>query len=91
MTISKSKNGFFAIATTRTVAVRAVRVASVVGVVLAFLNHGDRLLSGHIDLATYLKIALTFLVPYCVSTYSSVLAVRESMQSVEGDRLPSKR
>lgn len=83
MTIPKTEMGFFAIATKRTVAVRAVRVASVVGVVLAFLNHGDRLISGQLDMATCLKIALTFLVPYCVSTYSSVLAVRERMQTVE--------
>ena len=75
--------GFFAIATTRRVAVRAVRVASVVGVVLAILNHGDRLVSGEVDVATSLKIGLTFLVPYCVSTYSSVRAVHERMQTVD--------
>lgn len=55
MTIPTSKMGFFAIATTRRVAVRAVRVASVVGVVLAILNHGDRLVSGEVDVATSLS------------------------------------
>lgn len=78
MTIPNPEMGILQIATTRSVAIRAARVASVVGVVLAFLNHGDRLLMGNVDSGTMLKIALTFLVPYCVSTYSSVLAVRET-------------
>ncbi|MEM6824575.1 MAG: nitrate/nitrite transporter NrtS [Pseudomonadota bacterium] len=67
----------------RSVVLRALRIASVVGVVLAVLNHGDRILSGTADLSILMKIALTFLVPYCVSTYSSVLAVRERLQMLQ--------
>ncbi len=73
---------FFSIAREPSVVRRAVQIASIVGVVLAVINHGDRLASGNFDRVTILKIGLTFLVPYCVSTYSSVLAIRERLQSV---------
>ncbi|WP_205737681.1 nitrate/nitrite transporter NrtS [Granulosicoccus antarcticus] len=56
---------------------RALRVSILVGVVLATINHGDRLLAGDIDVSIMFKILLTFCVPYSVSTYSSVLAIRE--------------
>lgn len=72
--------GFRAIAFSPSVMRRAVRVASVVGCVLAAINHGDRFVDGTLDLPALARIALTFVVPYCVSTYSSVLAVREGLQ-----------
>ena len=71
---------FLTIASSPSVARRALRVAAVVGCVLAVINHGDRFLNGTLDLPSLARIALTFLVPYCVSTYSSVLAVREGLQ-----------
>lgn len=73
---------FWAIATERSVVFRAARIALVVGIVLAAINHGHRVFSGEMDIATLARIGLTFLVPYCVSTYSSVLAVRDRMQRV---------
>ena len=73
---------FWDIATERSVAARAARIALLVGIVLAAINHGHRLISGEIDGATLARIGLTFLVPYCVSTYSSVLAVRDRLQRV---------
>ena len=75
--------GFFAIAFDRTVVLRAAKISGIVGLILAVLNHGDRLITGTADLTTWLKIMLTFLVPYCVSTYSSVMAVRERLQALE--------
>ena len=71
--------GFLAIARRPSVVKRAVRVAVVVGLVLAFINHGNMLISGQISWEIVCKIFVTFCVPYCVSTYSSVLAVRESV------------
>ncbi|MDA7965618.1 nitrate/nitrite transporter NrtS [Ruegeria sp.] len=78
--------GFWQIATERSVVLRALRIALIVGFVLAIINHGDRLLTGSFDMGAVVKIILTFLVPYCVSTYSSVLAVRDRLQRVESDR-----
>ena len=54
---------------------RALRVALVVGTVLAVINHYDRLLAGTLDLAAWVKIALTYLVPYAVSTHAAVGAI----------------
>jgi hypothetical protein len=55
---------------------RALAFAVVVGSVLIAINHGDALLAGEIDGTRWLKMGLTVLVPYVVSTWSSVLAMR---------------
>lgn len=70
------------IATDGTVIKRATKIALVVGIVIAVINHGDRMAAGQMDASAWLKCALTFLVPYSVSTYSSVMAVRERLQSL---------
>ena len=75
--------GFMAIATSRSVVERSARIALVVGTVLAVINHTDTILSGETTYRTIVKIAVTYLVPYCVSTYSSVGAVRERLQMIE--------
>jgi hypothetical protein len=74
---------FVYLATRASVMRRAAKIALVVGVVLAAINHGDRILSGTLDSGGLFKILLTFCVPYCVSTYSSVLAIRERSQFVD--------
>lgn len=71
--------GFWQVARSRPVIKRAFRVSAVVGIVLAAINHGDKIIHGNLDAGSFLKILLTFCVPYSVSTYSSVLAVREFM------------
>ena len=53
---------------------RAIKVAMVVGPILIIINHHDALLSLELHRHLYFKIALTFLVPYCVSAYSSAQA-----------------
>jgi len=55
---------------------RALAFAVVVGSVLIAINHGNALLAGEVDSTRGLKMALTVLVPYVVSTWSSVLALR---------------
>jgi len=79
------EQSFFRIATDRSVVLRATKIALVVGCVLAVINHGDRIVSFSVDFETFVKILLTFFVPYSVSTYSSVGAVRERMQRL-GDK-----
>jgi hypothetical protein len=49
---------------------RSLWVAAVVGTILNLINQGDRLFLGQsLDVA---KLALTYIVPYCVSTYGAV-------------------
>lgn len=76
--------GFWPIATNRLVVKRATRIGLVVGTILAVINHGDHLLTGGLDLSAALKILLTYCVPYSVSTYSSVLAIRENSLTQRG-------
>ena len=54
--------------------IRAIKVALVVGPILIIINHHDSILNYELSNHLYFKIALTFLVPYCVSAYSSAQA-----------------
>ena len=55
---------------------RSIRYAIIVGIVLIAINHGDTILSGKIGVSHILKMALTVLVPYAVSTAASVGAIQ---------------
>ena len=57
---------------------RATKTAVLVGTLLVLINHGDAILAGRLGLEQLLKIGLTVVVPYMVSTYSSVGALRDS-------------
>ena len=67
---------FLAVASRPTIVRRALGYAVVVGALLIAINHGDALLAGEISTGRSLKMLLTILVPYCVSTASSVSAIR---------------
>ncbi len=56
---------------------RALAFAAIVGAILIAINHGDALLAGELSAARVLKMALTVVVPYVVSTISSVMALRQ--------------
>lgn len=57
---------------------RALLYALVVGSVLVAINHGDALLAGNLGAGRLGKIGLTVVVPYVVSTLSSVGAMRQA-------------
>lgn len=69
------------VACSRPVVVRALGYLVVVGGILVALNHGDAILAGDIDRVRAIKILLTPIVPYVVSTLSSVAAIREAAES----------
>ncbi len=56
---------------------RALKYAIVVGAVLIAINHGDAIMRGDVPPARLFRMGLTALVPYVVSTLSSVGAMRE--------------
>jgi hypothetical protein len=56
---------------------RALKFAVVVGLVLIAINHGGALLKGEVTRARVFQMALTTVVPYVVSTLSSVGTLRE--------------
>ena len=68
--------GFLSLALSAPVIRRALKYALVVGAILITINHGDALIRGQVDSGRLLKMGLTVLVPYMVSTLSSVEAMR---------------
>lgn len=51
---------------------RALRVAGLVGTILVAINHLPAVLAGELNSGRILQMALTYCVPYFVSTYASV-------------------
>jgi predicted exporter len=69
---------FFGVAFQRGVVRRALLYAVVVGAILIAINHGDALIAGNVSAERWWKMGLTVLVPYAVSTLSSVAALRST-------------
>ena len=63
---------------------RAVKVACIVGPTLTLINQHDVLLSRQFSPRLFAKILLTFLVPYCVSSFSSARAYMEDEARMHG-------
>ncbi|MDX8397048.1 MAG: nitrate/nitrite transporter NrtS [Mariprofundaceae bacterium] len=62
----------------------ATRFALIVGPILVMINHGDMIIDHTMSREEWLKSALTMLVPYIVSTLSSISAYRNcQVQEVE--------
>lgn len=51
---------------------RALGTALIVGTILTAINQGHLLLAGEVSAPLLLRIGLTYLVPYCVSTSGAV-------------------
>jgi hypothetical protein len=68
--------GFLTLAGSAPVVRRALKYAVVVGAILIAINHGDALIRGQVGAGRIFRMGLTVLVPYVVSTLSSVEAMR---------------
>ena len=62
---------FVQLATTDGTPRKALITACVVGTILTTINHGDLILKG--DFPPLIKVALTYCVPFCVTTWGAVL------------------
>jgi len=63
---------FFQFAMERGTVITSVKVALVVGTILALINYGDRIfLRCDMRAGDWVKLAVTYLVPYCVATYGA--------------------
>ncbi len=60
---------------------RALAYAVVVGAILITINHADAILRGDISGGRLAKMGLTVIVPYLVSTLSSVGAMRTAARA----------
>ena len=67
------------LATSRAIVRRACTYAVVVGTVLIAINHGDAILAGDLPWGRLARMGLTVMVPYAVSTFSSVGATLDAI------------
>jgi hypothetical protein len=56
----------------RAIVRRALVTALIVGTILTIINQGNHLLAGDLSWPLLVRIGLTYLVPYCVSTSGAV-------------------
>lgn len=57
--------------------IRTISAAVIVGTILFCVNHLDVVLAGEATTSTWVKSAITYLVPFCVANYGVVTATRE--------------
>ena len=55
---------------------QTVAVALVVGTVLFVINQLDSVIAGRATAATWAKVVLTYLVPFCVANYGLLIGQR---------------
>ena len=60
---------------------RSCKYAVVVGSILIVINHSDAILNHTVTLSRFLRMLLTIIVPYTVSTLSSVGALLEQSRA----------
>jgi hypothetical protein len=68
---SSGSVSFLALASSRATLAGGLKVSLVVGTILNAINQGDRLLALRFAEVVWWKIALTYLVPFCVSVFSA--------------------
>jgi hypothetical protein len=63
---------FLEAATEKRTVMTSIKVALVVGTILALINYGDRIfLSKDMRVLDWLKLVVTYFVPFCVATYGA--------------------
>jgi len=67
---------YLSIAFSREICITSFKVSLFVGTLLVLINHSTAVFNASLTTENVLQIALTYLVPYCVSTYSSVKVLR---------------
>lgn len=68
-------NKWLEIALREDVVKRSSKVSLIVGTLLTVINQLDLILTQGISVVVAFKVLLTYCVPYCVATYSSVGAI----------------
>ena len=56
---------------------RSIKIALVVGTILALINHYGSIFHGTLTWANIFQIVLTYFVPFGVATYSAAMQARE--------------
>ena len=69
------------IALRRDILLRSLRVALVVGTILVLINYTDRFMKHALCVFDLVKMGLTYLVPFSVSTHAAVSALLKEQQA----------
>jgi len=69
--------GWMQLAASGPIVRRALKYAVFVGAILIAINHWEALIAGDVGPGRLAKMGLTVCVPYLVSTFSSVAALRQ--------------
>jgi hypothetical protein len=80
---------FFATAVEKETIATSLKVALFVGSILGLINYGDRIFV-HRDMGAFdwVKLAVTYLVPYCVATYGAARHATRHACEKEGNKPP---
>ncbi|MRT92643.1 nitrate/nitrite transporter NrtS [Ancylomarina sp. 16SWW S1-10-2] len=55
----------------------AIKLSLFVGTLLGFINHGPDIIANTLSTGQIIQMLITYLVPYSVSTYSSVKSIMQ--------------
>jgi hypothetical protein len=82
---------FLAIATEGGTVATSAKVALFVGSILALINYGDRIfLRSDMRAVDWIKLAVTYCVPYCVATYGAARYAMRHARNGEDDPTRNK-
>jgi hypothetical protein len=68
----------FKLCTRRTYLIKTLRIALFVGTILFAINQLDVFLAGEANAGVWLKVLLTYLVPFCVANWGILAATRRA-------------
>lgn len=66
---------------TWSIARRSAFIALIVGTLLCIINHSDKMLDGTLAFSDFVRMGLTFLVPFCVATLGALTAREETRRN----------
>jgi hypothetical protein len=69
----------------------SIKMALIVGTILAMINHGQAMFTGHFTFDQLIPILITYCVPFTVSMYSQVQGKRERDRLYAGAIAPTKQ
>ena len=62
----------------KTVSLSAFKVSIIVGIILAFINHDNLIFSENISNECWVKMIVTYFIPYTVSSVTATLNILEN-------------
>lgn len=72
----KLKMNIFELAFSKDVVSTAIKLSLIVGTILGLINHGPDIVNNTLTEGQIFQILITYLVPYSVSIYSSVISIK---------------